>query len=216
MLLETTTPLSESDRTKIRALPWALASGVLSNFFLWWTFGGSIFVLFLNELGFRADQIGLIQSFFPFCGLLALGIAPIATRLGRKRVFLICYGLRNPVIALLLILPWFLPEYRLTVLIGIIATFAALRSVAETAYYPWWQEFIPNAVRGRFSAWSTVLGLLASILAMAIAAKVLSTPRANPTAGMLFPKFAARPSYLPPSKSGAPYALLIARKTTPL
>ena len=69
---------SESDRLKIRALPWHLAHGALTSVFFLWTFGGSVFVLFLNELGLPKSQIGIMLSFFPFSGLIALVFAPYA------------------------------------------------------------------------------------------------------------------------------------------
>jgi hypothetical protein len=76
-----------SDREKIKALPWNLVHGVLTNIFYLWTFGGSVFLLFLSELGLPKGQIGILLSLFPFSGLVALGFAPVAARLGWKRVF---------------------------------------------------------------------------------------------------------------------------------
>ncbi len=170
---------SGDDRAKIRALPWVLVSGKLISFFALWTFGGSMFVLFLNELGLPKGRIGVVLSLFPFCGLLALGFAPVAARLGRKRVFLAGYGLRKPVMALLLLLPWVTTRFGQSAAIGflsaVVIVFAVLRSLAETAVYPWMQEFVPNRVRGRFAAWSAVTGLVASAVALAIAGKVLDT-----------------------------------------
>ncbi len=154
---QTTAADDAGDRAKIRALPWALLSGKLVSFFSLWTFGGSVFVLFLNELGLPKGRIGFVLSLFPFCGLIALGFAPVAARLGRKRVFLWGYGLRKPVMALLLLLPWvtgrFGPATAIGFLSAVIIVFAVLRALAETAIYPWMQEFIPNRVRGRFAAW---------------------------------------------------------------
>lgn len=171
--------LAASDRAKMRALPWALGSGVLIGFFSLWTFSGSLFVLFLNALGLPKVQIGWILSLFPFCGLLAMGFAPVAARVGRKRVFLVCYGLRKPVMALLLVLPWMVARYghdaAIVFLSGVIIVFAVLRALAETAFSPWTQEFVPNRVRGRFSAWSAVAGLAASGVALAVAARVLAS-----------------------------------------
>jgi len=169
------------DRAKVRALPWALLSGILNSFFAVWTFGGSVFVLFLNELGLPKGRIGALLSLFPFCGLLALAFAPVAARLGRKRCFLWGYGLRNPVMALLLLLPWvttrFGPAPAIGFLSAVIVVFAALRALAETAVYPWMQEFIPNRVRGRFTAWSAVACLVASAVALTVAGKALETAR---------------------------------------
>ena len=55
----------------------------------------------LAELGLPKQQIGFLLSLFPFCGLLALGFAPTAARFGRKRVYVVCYGIRKPVMGLL-------------------------------------------------------------------------------------------------------------------
>ena len=147
---------SESDRVKIRALPWYLANGALTSIFFLWTFGGSVFLLFLSELGLPKAQIGIMLSFFPFSGLIALAFSPIATRIGRKRVFLTCFGSRYFVIINLLFLPWILTHLGktagITFVFAIMITVAVLRAMGETALYPWTQEFIPNSVRGRFSA----------------------------------------------------------------
>jgi MFS family permease len=168
---------SEADRVKIRALPWHLAHGALTSIFYLWTFGGSVFVLFLSELGLPKGQIGILLSFFPFSGLLALVFAPYATRIGRKRVFLACYSSRYVVIINLLFLPWILANLGHTA--GIIFVFAImilvaiLRALGETAYYPWLQEFVPNSVRGFYSAISTAVSTFASAAALLAAGLVV-------------------------------------------
>jgi MFS family permease len=168
-------PVSEGQ--KIRALPWDLVNGVLTNIFYQWTFGGSVFVLFLNELGLPKGQIGTLLSLFPLCGLIALGFAPLATRLGRKRVFIAGYGTRYFVIAGLLGLPWVTAHYgfpaAVAFLFSDISIVALLRAMAETAYYPWTQEFIPNRVRGKFSAVYMVLTTIASAAALLTAGYVI-------------------------------------------
>ena len=118
-------------------------------------------------------------SLFPFCGVLALGFAPVAARIGRKRVFLAGYGARKVAMAGLLLLPWILSRgghaAGMLFLVTIISVFALLRALAETAYYPWSQEFIPNHVRGKYTGVSTVLGMLASFLALLVAGWVIGT-----------------------------------------
>ncbi len=170
---------SEADRSKIRALPWHLAHGVLTNIFFLWTFGGSVFLLFLSELGLPKGQIGIILSFFPFSGLLALVFAPYATRIGRKRVFLACFGSRYLVIINLLFLPWVLVNAGhfagIAFVFGILLIVALLRALGETAYYPWTQEFIPNNIRGFYSAVATVLSTVTSAAALFIAGKVVAS-----------------------------------------
>lgn len=170
-------PIEISEEKKIRALPWNVAHSALTSIFFLWTFGGSIFVLFLNELGLPKSQIGTLLSFFPFSGLIALFFAPLATRIGRKKVFLACYGSRYFVIANLLLLPWLIATAGRTV--GIVFLFvimllvAILRAMGETAYYPWSQEFIPNGIRGRYGGIVTVASLIASGAALLIASIVI-------------------------------------------
>lgn len=167
-----------TEQEKIRAIPWSLAFGITNSIFCFWTFGGSLFVLFLAALGLPKGQIGLLLSLFPFCGPIALFFAPAATRLGRKKIFLICNACRHPIIALLLLLPWIVIRYghsaAMLFLAAVCIVFAVLRALAETALYPWMQEAIPNRIRGRFAAWSAVLGLATATAALAVASLVLS------------------------------------------
>jgi MFS family permease len=170
---------SEADREKIRALPWHMAHGALTSVFFLWTFGGSVFLLFLSDLGLPKGQIGIMLSFFPFAGLLALVFAPYATRIGRKRVFLSCYTARYFVIINLLLLPWIIARLGQTAgiafVFGIMLVVAILRALGETAYYPWSQEFIPNSVRGFYNAIFTALSTFASAAALLIAGAVVAS-----------------------------------------
>jgi MFS family permease len=169
---------SVADRDKIRALPFYLAHGALTSIFFLWTFGGSVFVLFLSELGLPKGQIGILLSFFPFAGLIALVFAPLATRIGRKRVFLAGYGIRYFVIINLLFLPTMINQWGkaagIAFVFAIMLVVAILRAMGETAYYPWSQEFIPNSVRGWYSAVMTFLSTLASAVALLVAGWIIS------------------------------------------
>jgi nitrate/nitrite transporter NarK len=52
---------------------------------------------------------------------------------------------------------------------------AMLRALGETAYYPWSQEFIPNSVRGWYSAIATSLSTFASAVALLVAGAVIDS-----------------------------------------
>jgi hypothetical protein len=56
---------AEWERACVRALPWQWASSGLNTFFALWTFAGSVFLLFLSELGLPKAQIGAVLSLFP-------------------------------------------------------------------------------------------------------------------------------------------------------
>jgi MFS family permease len=163
----------------MRALPWGLGHLALNSIFYTWTFGSSIFLLFLNELGLPKDRIGILLSFFPFTGVLALAAGPLVARWGRKRMFLLGYGIRKPIMALLLLLPWLQASLGRHAAMGflfvVLFIFAILRAVAETAYFPWLQEFVPNRVRGKYGALNTITTLLFSSLALGIASRVIGT-----------------------------------------
>lgn len=166
-----------SEEEKMRGLRWAIASHVFNNVFCLFTVFGSVFLLFLTELGLSKHLIGLLLSLFPFCGLIAPFLSGYVEYFGNKRVFMLCFGLRKLVIALLLLLPWIISRYgdkqAVYFLVSLITVFAVLRAVAETAEYPWMKELIPDRVRGKYVAVNTVSAGIAGLLAVFFAGKII-------------------------------------------
>ena len=164
-----TAPAEPTTVEKLRGLPWSIASNCANTVYAQFTFFGSAFVLFLSALSMSKAQIGLLLSFIPFAGLIALFIAPAVARFGYKRTYITFFGLRKVVTIGLLFTPWVLDQFGgravIVYVTGIVALFALTRSVAETGVYPWLQEYIPNSVRGKYSAinsvYTTVIGLAA-------------------------------------------------------
>jgi len=158
---------------KIRRLPWMLAFSVFNSVFCVLTIFGSVFILFMDELGLDKVRIGVVLSLLPFAGLLALVIAPAVARFGLKRTFLVFWTLRKAVMALLLLSPWILSRYGEDVtfvfVAAVVLAFAVCRAVAETADYPWLQEVIPDSIRGKFGAVNTMVGTLAVLVALGAA-----------------------------------------------
>ena len=168
-----------SDAEKIRLLPWILSRAALNSSFFQLTFGASIFVLFLSELGLSKTNIGFLRSLLPFAGILAPFIAPAIRRFGYKRTFMIFYGSRKWILAALALAPVLAvrvsPAALLVFLVCIIGVFALFRSIAETAEYPWMREYIPDSVRGKFTAAFEMAGTSAGILAAAFASLVIGS-----------------------------------------
>ncbi len=162
---------------KLRALPWDVAFSAANSVFVQFTFFGSVFVLFLSELGLSKTQIGSLLSLLPFSGLVALFVAPRVARYGYKRTFLVFWGVRNIAAAFLLLIPWVSShlgsQATLVYVIGIVAVFAICRSVGMTARLPWVQEFVPDAVRGKFSAVSNIFSQLTGFLAVLAAGYIV-------------------------------------------
>ena len=61
---------------KMRKLPWSVGFSIMNSVYVQYFFFGSIFILFLNELGLDKAQIGGLLSLMPFFGLIALFVAP--------------------------------------------------------------------------------------------------------------------------------------------
>jgi len=174
---ESSAPAELTDREKMRLLPWSYAHCTTNSIFSALTFFGPVFILFLDELGLPKTRIGLLLSLLPFCGLIAPFIASTAARIGVKRVFIACWGIRKIVTALLLFIPWILGRYgsepAFYAVATVVATFALLRAVAETAWFPWFQEVVPLTYRGRYNGINNFVTLLASCLSLAAASYVL-------------------------------------------
>ena len=162
---------------KLRAVPWIIGASSANSVFMQLTFMGSVFVLFLSELGLSKTQIGSVLSLFPFTGLIALFIAPTVARFGLKRTFLAFWFSRKLVAAFLLLTPWILSQFgsqvTVTYVIGVVAIFAVFGAVSVTALSPWEQEYIPNAVRGKFTATNSIFASLAALVAVTVAGYVM-------------------------------------------
>ncbi len=158
---------------KMRGLPWSIGGDVANTVFAQFTVFGSVFILFLDALGLSKGQIGLLLSFMPFAGLIALVIAPRVAQFGYKRTFITFWSIRKVVTAFMIFTPWVyvaLGEETAVTYVGIIvAGFAICRAIGETGKYPWTQEYVPNHVRGKYSAldnfFTTIMGIVAVLVA---------------------------------------------------
>ncbi|NLG50507.1 MAG: MFS transporter [Chloroflexi bacterium] len=166
-----------TDLEKARRLPWMIAGDAATSIFVALTFNGPAFVLFLNELGLDKGRIGFLVSLIPFCGIIAPFVAPLVARFGPKRTFITFWTVRKGVMALLLLTPTILlhmgVDGAFTWVAAIILVFGLFRAIAETGYYPWLQELVPNAIRGKFSAINNTASTVAQMLAVAVASQVV-------------------------------------------
>ncbi|MCB0155584.1 MAG: MFS transporter [Anaerolineae bacterium] len=166
-----------TDVEKIRKLPWLAAGDVLNVAFVSLTFAGSVFILFLDELGLDTIQIGVLLSLIPFANIVAPFIAPIVTRFGYKRIYVMFWGIRKLFMAMLLLTPAFLarfgPNSAFMWVGGVLLGFALCRSTAETGGFPWRKELVPDSIRGKFTAITSVSSTVAGIIVTAGASYVV-------------------------------------------
>jgi len=145
---------SSTNAEKLRSLPWALGGNAANVAYVYLTFSGPVFLLFLDELNLDKKQIGLVLALIPFCGVISVLTAPAAAWIGFKRTFLITWVARKFVLALLIITPWVLAAWGERVAFGfvvaVIFTFAVLRATAVGSFAPWLHELVPSSVRGPF------------------------------------------------------------------
>ncbi len=101
-------------------------------------------------------QIGFLLSLIPFAGLVALFISSWVARFGFKRTYVLFFGVRKVITIGLLLTPWVASRFGsqglLIFITLIMGGFSLSRAIAETGFYPWVQEYIPNSVRGKYSA----------------------------------------------------------------
>lgn len=162
---------------KLRGLPWSVAGNSVNTIFLQFTFFGSVFVLFLSDLDINKSGVGVLLSLLPFSNLVSLFVTPILARYGYKRTFLTFFIVRKFVTALLLLTPLVVTSLGFRAafyyVAGIVALFSLLRSIAITALMPWSQEYVPNRIRGKYSAMSNIFTTLAGYLAILVAGLVI-------------------------------------------
>jgi MFS family permease len=165
-----------TDEEKRRKLPWAIAASVPSGVFSALAFS-AVFVLFLNELGLDKTRIGLISSLWPFCGILSPFVAPYVYRFGVKRTAVLFWTVRKIAVGLIAFTPLIAGRWGLDAgfawVAAMVVVFGVCRAIAETGVYPWIQEAIPHAVRGKLSAITNVLATVASIAATSLAAYII-------------------------------------------
>ena len=169
-------PLSSAQ--KIRRLPWALGWSFLGNMATHLSFGASVFVLFLADLGLDKAQIGTVRGLIPFVGIVALTAAPLIERVGPKRAFIGFYGARYVVLTALIAAPAVLAATTVAgafaFVVAVILVFGVCRAVGEAAFYPWQQEYVPNTVRGKFLALEHGVGTSGGVVALSVAGLVLA------------------------------------------
>lgn len=171
------TELSDAERT--RKLPWLVGAETLNIIFVLLTFSGSVFILFLDNLGLNNNQIGFLLSLVPFCGIVAPFIAPTVTKFGYKRIFVTFWGIRDGIIALLLFTPAIVSRFgsegAFAWVAFIIFLFALSRAIAETGGYLWKKEAVPDSIRGKYGAINSMSTTIAGILVVVGAGYVIDS-----------------------------------------
>ena len=141
----------QSDYDKLRRLPYLYAFNVLNMAALLCTVNSPL-ALYAVELGVPKGQIGVLAGMMPFAQVLCIAFLPVVMAFNQRYVTAGAYASRY-----FFVLPWLLapllpsPNAVFWLLCVTLGLFAISRTLAETAIYPWSQEYTPKQVRGRIN-----------------------------------------------------------------
>ena len=162
---------------KMQGLKWAILFTGGNSAYVQLTFFGSLFVLFLDTLGFSKTEIGGLLALLPLTGLMALFIGPQMARFGYKRAFLTFFGARTLVSALLLLTPllitWVTGRGVLYFIVIILLFFSVFRAIGLIGWMPWNTEFVPASVRGKYTGLNNISSNAAAFITVTIASLAL-------------------------------------------
>ena len=141
------------------------------------TLFGPAFIFYLNDLGLDKARIGMLLSLVPFAGIVAPLAATAVGRFGLKRTFVVFWGLRKAAFALIFLVPFILhnlgTDAAFLWVAGLVLAFSVCRALAETGFYPWLVDLIPNKIRGQLGAASSIVATLISLVTAAAASYVV-------------------------------------------
>lgn len=141
----------QSDYDKLRRIPYLYAFNVLNMAALVCTVNSPL-ALYAAELGIEKGQIGLLAGVMPFAQVLCIAFLPLVMSYSQRFITGAAYASRYFFIFPWILAPWLgSPALAFWLLLGCMIAFSIARTLAETAIYPWSQEYMPRQVRGRIS-----------------------------------------------------------------
>jgi hypothetical protein len=147
----TTEAAEQSDYDKLRRIPYLYAFNVLNMAALVCTVNSPL-ALYAAELGIEKGRIGMLGGIMPFAQILCIAFLPLVMAYSQRFITGAAYASRY-----FFVLPWIIapflgsPDQAFWLLFGCMTAFSISRTLAETAIYPWAQEYMPRQVRGRIS-----------------------------------------------------------------
>ena len=162
-----------SERQRIRKLPFYIAAMTMNSVFTTLTVFGSVFPLFLSELGLEKARIGVVLALIPYATLISPLMAPFVSKWGYRRAFLTVWTARKFIIAAMLLAPVILAsagaDAAFAWIVVCVIGFALCRATGDTGLLPWTQELVPNDIRGKFMAFENLVGTIGQIVVVGLA-----------------------------------------------
>jgi hypothetical protein len=155
----------QSDYDKLRRMKFVYVFNVMNTVALLCTVGAPL-ALYAAELGVSKDRIGLLGGIMPFAQILCIAFLPLVMQVSQRYMTAISYGLRYIFLIPFLFAPMFIgqPDTVFWILFASMTLFSISRTSAESAIWPWSQEYMPKSFRGRISGLVAVLVLPSALL----------------------------------------------------
>jgi MFS family permease len=166
-------PSAQTDPELARLRP-----GLVFSFFnamTWQIAIGTPLVLFAEQLGASADQVGLAYSLVFLLTPVQILSTALLPRFGYKRLMLGGWGIRSFLLLVPITLAVLAPQigvrpWMASALIGAIFFFCLFRAIGLAANLPWFYAIIPPTVRGRYFSNDSVLAGVSSVLTLVVCA----------------------------------------------
>ena len=149
---------------KTRRLKFALMGDACNSAYLNLATAGSVLLLFMEKLSLNQTQMGVLLAAMGFGAMIAPITSQLGARFGFKRLFLQFTALRVILLAGMIAAPWislrYGPATAFVYVAGVFVAFSLCRSTADSMGGPWSTEFIPSAIRGKFTASQMIVAML--------------------------------------------------------
>lgn len=125
--------------------------------------GGAFLTAFALILGASNKFIGLMAAVFPFCQVLQIPSILLVEKLRLRKMIAILGVFHARICYIVLgLLPWIAPtEWRLPMLLGLLALYHSLTAIAVCSWNSWLRDLIPERIMasyfGQRLAWGTAL-----------------------------------------------------------
>jgi MFS family permease len=149
----------QSDYDKVRRIPFLYAFNAINTAALLCTITTPL-ALYAAELGIEEGRIGILAGLLPFAQLFCVLFLPLVMQVSQRIITVLGYGVRH-----LFLLSWFAapflpsPNHAFWLLFISMSIFSLSRTMAETAIWPWSQEYLPRHIRGRVNGFIALVSL---------------------------------------------------------
>ena len=149
---------------KTSRLKFALMGDACNSIYINLATAGSVLLLFMEKISLDKSQMGVLLALLGFGPMIAPITAQIGARYGFKRLALTFTTLRVFLLAGMIAAPWVGLHYgsgaAFLFAAAVLVAFSLCRSTADSMGGPWSTEFIPATIRGKFTAFQMVVGML--------------------------------------------------------